>query len=120
MRFLADEHFPRPSVRVLSAAGHDVADIALSSPGIPDEIVLERAIREGRTLLTFDRDYGRLIYAQTAPVPEAVVYFRFVPSTLEEPAEYLLALLERAEYPLAGMLTILRRDRVRQRPLPRA
>ena len=48
------------------------------------------------------------------------MYFRFVPSSLEEPAEYLLALLERSELSLLGMLTVAERDRISQRPLPGA
>ena len=119
MRFLADEHFPLPSVRILSAVGHDVAAIALESPGIPDEHVLERAVREERVLPTFDRDYGCLLYRQGAPIPKGVVYFRFVPSSLQEPAEYLLALLEQPEFLLFGKLLVVERGRVRQRPLPR-
>ena len=119
MKFLADENFPLPSVSILSAAGHDVVAVVLESPGVADEDVLERAVREERILLTFDRDYGRLLYRQNAPVPEGLVYFRFVPSSLEEPAEYILALLERPVPSLPGMLTIAERDRVRQRPLPR-
>jgi predicted nuclease of predicted toxin-antitoxin system len=118
VRFLADENFPLPSVRILNSAGHDVAAIVLESPGAPDQHVLERAAREQRILLTFDRDYGRLLYERDLPAPGGIVYFRFVPSSVEEPAEYLLALLERPEPSLPGMLTVAERDRVRQRPLP--
>ena len=118
MKFLADENFPLPSVHALSAAGHDVAAVVLESPGAPDEFVLMRAVREERVLLTFDRDYGRLLYRYGLPTPGGIVYFRFVPASPEEPAEYLLALLERPEPSLPGMLTVAERDRVRQRPLP--
>ncbi len=120
MRFLADENFPLPSIRLLSTAGHDVAAVALESPGVSDETVLNRAFREGRILLTFDRDYGGLLYLRGSQPPEGIVYFRFTPSSPEEPAEYLLALLERFEPSLPGMLTVAERDRVRQRPLPGA
>ncbi len=120
MKFLADENFPLPSVHLLSAAGHEIAAVALESPGASDESVLERAVREDRVLLTFDRDYGRLLYQHGLAAPGGVVYFRFVPSSLEEPAEYLLALLERSVPYLPSMLTVAERDRVRQRPLPGA
>ncbi len=96
MKFIADENFPLPSVRILSAARHDVVAVAQASPGIADETVLERAVREARVLLTFDRDYGSLLYQRGLPAPGGVEYFRFVPFSVEEPAEYLLALLERA------------------------
>jgi hypothetical protein len=77
-----------------------------------------RAAREARVLLTFDRDHGRLLYRAGVPVPEGVVYFRFDPAYPEEPAEILLALLEQTEPSVLGMLTVIERDRVRQRPLP--
>lgn len=120
MRFLADENFPLRGVEILTAAGHDVAAIMLDSPGIPDERVLSRAAHEARVLLTFDRDHGRLLYRTGAPVPEGVVYFRFDPTYPEETVEYLLALLEQSESSIPGKLTVVERDRVRQRPLPRA
>jgi predicted nuclease of predicted toxin-antitoxin system len=93
VRFLADENFPLPSIRLLDAAGHDVAAVSLDSPQVPDDTVLERAFREGRILLTFDKDYGGLLYLRGAQPPEGIVYFRFAPSSPQEPAEYLLALL---------------------------
>jgi predicted nuclease of predicted toxin-antitoxin system len=118
VKFLADENLPLPSVRLLSAARHDIAAVVQDSPGVTDETVLERAVREARVLLTFDRDYGSLLYQRGLLAPGGIVYFRFVPFSLEEPAEYLLALLERSELSLLGMLTVAERDRVRQRPLP--
>jgi predicted nuclease of predicted toxin-antitoxin system len=118
VRFLADENFPLRGVELLAAVGHEIAAIILESPGLPDEQVLSRAAREDRVLLTFDRDHGRLLYRTGAAVPEGVVYFRFDPAYPEEPAEYLLVLLERPELSLPGMLTVAERDRVRQRPLP--
>lgn len=66
MRFLADENVPLPSVDALRAAGHDVASISRESPGAPDPRVLERAQQEARLLITFDRDFGELIFARGA------------------------------------------------------
>ncbi len=118
MRFIADENFPLPSVRLLVAAGHDIVVVALESPGVSDETVLDRTVRERRILLTFDRDYESLLYERGSQPPEGIVYFRFAPSSPEEPAEYLIALLERPELSLSTMFTVAERDRVRQRPLP--
>ena len=79
-----------------------------------------RAAHEARVLLTFGRDHGRLLYRTGAPVPEGTVYFRFDPAYPGEPAEYLLSLLDKPEPHLLGMLTVVERDRVRQRLLPGA
>ena len=118
MRFLADENFPLRGVELLASVGHEVATIILESPGLPDEQVMLRAVREDRVLLTFDRDHGRLLYQTGMAVPEGVVYFRFDPDYPEEPVEYLLALLEQPEPSIFGMLTVVGRNGIRQRPLP--
>jgi len=120
LRFIADENFPLPSIRLLSAAGHDVAAVALESPGASDEAVLKRAVRERRILLTFDRDYGGLLYRRGSQPPEGIVYFRFAPTRPAPRAEYLYALLEQTGISLSGKLTVAEKDRVRQRPLPGA
>lgn len=118
MRFLANENFPLKSVESLRQAGHDVVAIIEESPGLRDPEVLERAVNEQRFVLTFDRDYGELIYRLKLPVPEGVIYFRFVPSSPEEPAQLLTALLAIGGLSLEGKFTVVERGKIRQRPLP--
>lgn len=63
-RLYADENFNLKSVALLREMGHDVLtphDTGQSNLRIPDENVLDFAIRTERILLTFDRkDYARL------------------------------------------------------------
>ncbi len=87
MRFLADENIPVASIRRLRAAGYDIVSIIEDSPGAKDEAILLQAHAERRIILTFDRDYGSLIYRRRLPGPAGVAYFRFVPTTPEELAE---------------------------------
>ena len=69
MRFLANENFPLRSVNRLREAGYDIASITEDSPGVTDSEVLARAADEERIILTFDRDYGELIYRLRMPSP---------------------------------------------------
>jgi predicted nuclease of predicted toxin-antitoxin system len=62
MQLLANENFPLVSVQLLRQANYDVASITEDSPGIEDPEVLARAVDEQRIILTFDRDYGELIF----------------------------------------------------------
>ncbi|RFP65758.1 hypothetical protein D0N36_07450 [Hymenobacter lapidiphilus] len=62
MGFLADDNFPYPSVRFLRAAGLDVYSIQESAASVADTEVMALAGQLNRTILTFDRDYGELIY----------------------------------------------------------
>ncbi|MEH1891859.1 MAG: DUF5615 family PIN-like protein [Nostoc sp.] len=118
MRFLANENFSLPSVRLLRQAGYDVASVTEDSPGIEDTEVLTHAANEQRVILTFDRDYGELIYRLRLPSPTGVIYLRFRPHTPEEPATLLLNLLQIEGLQFEERFTVVERDQIRQRPLP--
>jgi predicted nuclease of predicted toxin-antitoxin system len=118
MMFLANENVPLDSVYTLRAAGHDVAAIILDSSGAKDPDVLARATKEGRIILTFDRDYGELLYKHGKPAPVGIVHFRFDPIVSEEPAATLLTLIADRNFSLEGKYTVITRSQVRQRTLP--
>lgn len=118
-RFLADENFPGPSIRLLRALGYDVIAIAEQAARSADRGVLDMARREGRILLTFDRDHGWLIFDQKAAPPPGVLHFRLHLESPERPALRLIALLNDPEVTLLGHYTVIRRDdRISQRNLP--
>jgi predicted nuclease of predicted toxin-antitoxin system len=62
MKLLANENFPLASVVYLRENGYDVAYIGEELKSIADITVREVALIEERTILTFDRDYGELIF----------------------------------------------------------
>ncbi len=116
--FLADEHFPTSSTYLLRNAGYEVAAIVEDGVGIADTEVMARAVLENRIILTFDRDYGELIYRRRLPAPAGVVHFRFLPSTPEEAGHRLLALFGTDAVPLASHYTVIEQNQIRQRRLP--
>jgi predicted nuclease of predicted toxin-antitoxin system len=118
MQFLANENFPLTSIRLLREARHSVAAIVEDSPGISDQEVLVRAAHEQLTIITFDRDYGELIYRRKAPCPAGVIYLRFDPITPDEPANLLLRLLSQSDLAFERKFTVVERQQVRQRWLP--
>jgi predicted nuclease of predicted toxin-antitoxin system len=117
MDFLANENFPLLSARRLREAGHRVVSIIQEAPGSKDEDILKMAHTESLIILTFDRDYGEMIYRHQALPPAGVVYFRFAPATPSEPAEILINVMDRADLSIIGKFTIVERGRVRQRSL---
>ena len=60
--FLANENFPRPSILLLREQGHTILSIQELYPGWSDREVLQKASSENLVILTFDRDYGELIF----------------------------------------------------------
>jgi hypothetical protein len=73
---------------------------------------------EERVILTFDRNYGELIYRWRLRSPRGVIYLRFRPHTPQEPASILLNLLQTEGLQFEERFTVVEGDRIRQRPLP--
>lgn len=117
MRFLAYENIPRAAILTLRAVGYDVVSIGEETAGIDDHAILGRAHAEQRIILIFDRDYGELVFRYRLPAPAGIVFFRFAPATIDEPAPQLLDLVADATITLTGMFTVSDRHHLRQRPL---
>lgn len=78
MKFLIDENIGNSIVRYLKNKGHNV--IVASKKGFrsrEDAFLLDHAFREGRVIVTNDKDFGFLIYRQKLPT-RGVILFRFV------------------------------------------
>jgi len=116
VRWLVNENFPAPSVVVLRAAGHDVLSIAESHSGDDDTEVLALARQEGRWLVTFDRDYGELLFARNYAPPPAVILLRVTSYRPDEPAAWLEQLALGQES-LLGKFAVFTGKELRTRPL---
>lgn len=76
MRFLLDESADARLAPWLRSLGHDVTAIAADHPAsLRDREVLAIARREGRILITDDRDFGELVFAHRQP-HTGVIYLR--------------------------------------------
>ena len=116
--FLADENFPLPSIYLLRNAGYEVNAVIEDSPGVEDTEVMARAASEQFVVLTFDRDYGELIFHRRLPAPLGVIHLRFVSATPEEAGHRLLDLFGAGELPLESFYTVVDQNQIRQRRLP--
>ena len=76
MRLLADESCDFAVVRALRSAGHDVVAVAEVSPRADDVEVIALAIRDKRVLITEDKDFGQLVYADKRS-SSGVLFIRF-------------------------------------------
>ena len=116
-RFLANENIPLATIFQLRKKGFDIASVGLDAPSITDREVMQIASDENRTIITFDRDYGELIYKHDFRPPAGVIYLRMRNYQPEEPAELLLKLLNNPNLEFAGMFTVADERSVRQRKI---
>ena len=76
MRILADENISEEVVIRLRASECDVRWAKETERGRGDSSLLELATREGRTLITYDKDFGDLVYRDGISAPHGVILFR--------------------------------------------
>ena len=118
MRFLADENVSHSVVERLRAAGFDVTAISLTNPGAPDSDVLATARRDGRILITEDRDFGELVVRQRLEVQGVVLLELDRLSNVAE-ADRVAAVVSTNVDKLSGNLLVIEPGRARIRPLRR-
>jgi len=83
--------------------------------GIRDEEVIALAEKEKRTILTFDKDYGELIFKHGLQPIGGVIYIRWDDFTPSEPGEYLIELFKSKDIQFERMLTVISENNIRQR-----
>jgi predicted nuclease of predicted toxin-antitoxin system len=113
--FLANENFPRPSMILLRQKGYVIKSIQEDSPGIQDEQVIELALKLNLIILTFDSDYGELIFKYAKDNPPSVVFFREKGNTPDFASSSLIPLLESKKLNFTNAFTVIEANSVRQR-----
>lgn len=116
MKLLANENIPYATKRLLSEAGYDIEHIAEKAPSITDEEVVEISIQEKRVIITFDSDYGTLIFREDYQ-PHGVIYLRFKEFTPTMPAELLIELFQNEDYEFEQYFTVIDHNNIRQRKI---
>ncbi len=117
MRILANENFPAVAVEDLRHRGHDVVWVRTEAPGSSDREVIGRAASDGRLLVTFDKDFGELVFRAGLPSPAGVVLFRIRAVSPAHVAQIAAAVLE-SRTNWSGHFSVIEENRVRMTPLP--
>jgi len=114
MKLLANENFPYASIFYLREKGFDVSSIGIENPSITDAEIMTIAIKEERTILTFDRDYGELIFRLNYKPKSGVVFLRLESYSPIEPGIVIEELIK-SSLNLSNALTVVDQHGVRQR-----
>lgn len=114
-RLLADENFPLASIEILEAKKYNVLSIAKFYPGITDSEIIKLANREERLILTFDRDFGQLIFKEGLIPERGIFYFRLQQFQAEMPAHIILDILEKSNFDVSGTITVIEENFIRQK-----
>jgi predicted nuclease of predicted toxin-antitoxin system len=94
MEFLANENFPFPSTEILRLKGYKVRSIFEENRGVSDEEVIQKAVEDNLIILTFDSDYGEILFRYKVEKPPSVVFFREKGQVPVHAGEWLISALE--------------------------
>ncbi len=120
MKFLVDQNRSPLLAEALRAGGHDaVHTFEIGLERADDETVLERAVSDGRVVISADTDFASLMAHGGATTPSVILFRTRVSQRASEQAALLLANLDAISEELgAGAIVVLHDDRIRLRRLP--
>jgi predicted nuclease of predicted toxin-antitoxin system len=99
--------------------GHDVKWIREDSPGSSDSRVLELAQKEGRILITFDKDFGELAFRFGLPSSCGIVLFRISMPSAKHIAQVATTIFSLPR-DWKGYFSVIENDRIRMTELPKS
>ena len=115
MKFLANENVPILSVNYLKSKGFDITSIGIENPGISDEQVMKISIEQERTIITYDSDYGELIFKHGFKPNAGVVFIRQQPTEPLETAKIIEQMTSNSKITLKRTLTVVDSNSLRQK-----
>lgn len=115
MRLLADENFPLKTFHIFKDNGYDIEHIRFIKPSSPDTYVMEYAISQNQIVLTFDSDFGTLVF-QKGYKPLGIVFYRLTEFDATEPFQIFTTIINNG-FLLENNFTVIEKDGIRQRPI---
>jgi len=117
VRILADENLDGPIVAWLREEGHDVLWIAELRPGLPDDKVINEAEASDRILVTFDLDFGGLVF-RGGHRAGGIVLLRLRAQTSSELLQLFADRWAGINQKARGHFIVVSNNRMRIRPMP--
>jgi len=115
LKFLAIENVPIASVNYLKSKGFDVTSIGVDDPGITDEHVMNLAMQQDRTIITYDSDYGELIFKHGFKPKAGVIFIRQQPTEPFETAKVIDRITSNSNLTFERTLTVIDSNSLRQK-----
>jgi predicted nuclease of predicted toxin-antitoxin system len=116
MKILADENTPRTVIEALRDYEYDVLWIKENHRGMADDEILRLSIPEKRIVLTFDKDFGELVYRLRIKNTHGVILVRIADNQIS--IQRILEILEIYKTEIEGYFIVLEEQRIRRRKLP--
>jgi predicted nuclease of predicted toxin-antitoxin system len=117
MQFLADENFPLDSILLLRKNDYQVRSVFDLYRGKADIFLLQEAATPEEIILTFDKDFGELIFKSMIRSCKGVVLFRIENFLPEIPALLILDIIREEKITIGNNFTVIDENKIRQKPI---
>ena len=111
-KLLLDENIGVLTITALRKEGYAILSILEDFPSASDEEVLDMAQRQGRVLVTLDKDFGRLIF-QYSQKHVGVIFLRLKKESAENINKVLIKILDEYSDKLEGKFLTVSEKNVR-------
>jgi predicted nuclease of predicted toxin-antitoxin system len=117
MNILADENVDGSIVAFLRLEHHEVLWMVEHAPGTSDADILAIAARNQQIILTFDRDFGELVFHHGRPSC-GIILLRLHPATPDLTLEQFRTIWPRLLLAVPNHFVVATATKIRVRPLP--
>lgn len=115
IKLLANENIPLKSVEYLRKKGFNVKYAGTDLKSYSDQVIINLSNKQGRLIITFDKDYGKLIFKKGLKPSSGVIILRIESYTPDEPGKMVAMLLEKQEIRFKNFLTVYDGKFIRQK-----
>lgn len=115
LRFLVDVNVGQAVASWLQTEGYDALSVRDIDPRMDDRNVLALAVREGRVVITMDRDFGELVH-HYGKGHAGVLLLRLGDAQSSEKVEAVRQIVQYHSDELVGHFCVYRGGRLRVRP----
>jgi predicted nuclease of predicted toxin-antitoxin system len=114
-QFIADENIPKETVDLLKKQRLDIISVTEFASGLGDTEVLDLANKNGRIVITFDKDFGQLIFKEKRKT-KGLMLLRFVPKSPQQIAERIQQVVT-ANVRMEKCVITVKKDSIRVTPV---
>jgi len=115
MRFLANENIPLELVKELKNLGYDILRVDEVKKGMKDYEVLDLSFKEERILITFDKDFGKLVMKEKRK-SKSIILLRLPPKSIQYIKNKLFLLFKQIKE-LEGKFIVVEENMIRVRKI---
>jgi predicted nuclease of predicted toxin-antitoxin system len=115
IQLIADENIPKETLGILKKQGVDIISVTDFAFGLSDEEILDLARKNRKIIVTFDKDFGQLIFKENMKT-NGLLLLRFVPESPQQIARRIKQVLK-TKVKIENHVVTIKKDSIKVTPV---